>query len=127
MAFTRIHNDQCEYDKRRCGNNSILAYTLDPHRHYNNNPCFMDRIPGGNTVSLYDGNLVDLESSLTGRVRHNPTCRKNPKKPKGKLLHLPVGHMVSYRPRPTSKGFKECHRSKKGSKCKKTFVCGCNM
>lgn len=135
MAFTRQLNDSCETKKRIEESTSVLSYLMDPNKHYNCNPCYIDRIPAGNTVSLYGGNLVDLESDLSGRTRAATKCPSGKYLPgtiiqgsdvkqcgpecgadglpcgragcnKVNLVHLPECTMVQYKPRPNDVGYR---------------------
>jgi len=134
MAFTRQINDQCATQKRIEESTSVLSYVMDPTKHYNCNPCYIDRIPGGNTVSLYGGNIVDLESDLSGRTRAASKCPGNKYLPgtviqgddkrqcsidcgvdgvpcgnpgckQDNLVHLPQCNMVQYKSRPSDVGY----------------------
>lgn len=80
MAFTRQIDDPCEVQTRANESTGLLSHIMDFNRYHNCNPCYLDRIPGGNTTSLYTGNLVNLESELSGRVRAHSKC------PAGKYL-----------------------------------------
>ena len=54
---------------------STISYLLDPLKYYHPSPSFMQSdMPSGNAVSLYAGNMVNLESDLTGRTRANTKC-----------------------------------------------------
>jgi hypothetical protein len=61
-------------------NKSLRAYTtveylLDPLKFYHPTPRFMESdMASGNAVSLYAGNMVNLESDLTGRTRAHTKC-----------------------------------------------------
>lgn len=134
MAFTRQFDDPCTAKMRTMENNGIFSHVMDANKHYNGNPCYFERIPAGNTTSLTSGNIVDLESELSGRTRaatkcpsglylpgtliqgkgiKNRACSSNGKyglpcgdmRPEG-LVHLPRCAMVKYPPRPTDVGFK---------------------
>lgn len=134
MAFTRQLNDPCETRKRIEESTSVLSHLMDPNKHYNCNPCYIDRVLGGNTVSLYKGNIVDLESDLSGRTRQQTKCPSGKYLPgtivqgvnvlectaedgadglpcgrseytKGQLVHLPMCTMVEYHKRPTDVGY----------------------
>lgn len=135
MAFTRQINDPCETKKRVEESASIFSYLMDSNKHYNCNPCFIERgVVGGNTASLYEGNMVDLESELSGRTRAATKCPSGQYLPgtiiqgqdvkqcgpddgadglpcgnssvnKVKLLHLPTCSLVDYKPRPTDVGY----------------------
>ena len=54
---------------------------------------------GGNGVSLYTGNLVDLESDLRGQTRVTSMCQAslyNPSAPQPKLAHQPSCQLQYY-------------------------------
>jgi len=135
MAFTRQLDDPCAVKKRTEEATGILSYLMDPNKYYNCNPCRIELgTVGGNNVSLYDGNMVDLESDLSGRTRANTHCPSghylpgtviqgvdvnkctpacsvdglpcgNAKCRKEKLVHLPECSLVHYKPRPTTVGY----------------------
>ena len=72
---TRLMYDKCAYDQRLSENKSSLDYTLYEGKFYNSSKCRMELGQvGGNGVSLYSGNLVDLESKLRGIQRTNSKC-----------------------------------------------------
>jgi hypothetical protein len=49
---------------------TTTSYLLDPLKYYHPEPRFMESdMASGNAVSLYAGNMVNLESDLTGRTR----------------------------------------------------------
>ena len=73
--FTRLKDDTCAYQKQLTESTSTLSHLLDPSKYYNCHPCRINEgIVGGNTVSLYTGNLVDLESDLRGQTRYASKC-----------------------------------------------------
>jgi hypothetical protein len=54
---------------------STISYLLDPLKYYHPSPSFMHSdMSSGNAVSLYAGNMVNLESDLMGRTRANTKC-----------------------------------------------------
>ncbi len=54
---------------------STTSYLLDPLKYYHPYPTFMQSdMSSGNAVSLYAGNMVNLESDLTGRTRAHTKC-----------------------------------------------------
>ena len=74
---TRLMYDKCAYDQRLGENKSSLDYTLYDGKFYHSNKCRMELGQvGGNGVSLFAGNLVDLESKLKGIQRSNSKCQK---------------------------------------------------
>lgn len=75
MSFTRLHDDECQYSQELKQNQGVLTHIMDPNKYYNCNPCRIDfGVVGGNTVSLYPGNLVDLESEFRGQTRQFGKC-----------------------------------------------------
>ena len=113
----------------------ILSHIMDPNKWYNCNPCRADfGIVGGNQVSLYTGNLVDLESDLRGQTRMASQCPSSQYLPgtvvqgkdtyacgpnsgagglpcgngairREKLAHLPTCQLIRYGPRPETVGY----------------------
>ena len=135
MAFTRQKYGSCATKKHIEESTGILSYLLDPNRYYNCNPCRIERgVVGGNNVSLYGGNLVDLDSDLRGLTRVNTHCPAGKYLPgtvlqgqesnvcaadcgkdglpcggqschKEKLHHLPACQIVQHKPRPDTVGY----------------------
>lgn len=135
MAFTRQLYDSCATKKRTDEGTGVLSYLMDPNKFYNCNPCRIQLgTVGGNNVSLYEGNMVDLESDLSGRTRVASHCPSNHFLPgtivqgkdvnsctpdcgmdglpcgkaecrKEKLLHLPECNLVNYKKRPDTIGY----------------------
>ena len=127
MAFTRIHDDECATKSRIDRSTGVLSHVLDPNKYYNCNPCRNELgTVGGNNVSLYGGNLVDLESDLRGQTRAASQCPANKYLPgtvvqatdvnncslpqdkdckQENLVHLPACNMIRYKPRPTTVGY----------------------
>lgn len=100
MSFTKLSYDDCSYKANLSTNVSALSYTLDPVRYYRCNPCMMGvGVVGGNSVSIANGNLVDLESNLFGIDREASKCSS--------LKYLPQIEQASgadfYRPVCTNK------------------------
>ena len=85
---------------------------MDPNKYYNNNPCMIEQgIVGGNSVSLFSGNMVNLENDLTGRTRAKTRC------PSG--LYLP-GTVIQGQVHANCR-----HRNKSISCSLNTANCGC--
>jgi hypothetical protein len=63
-------------DLRQEDNKKIKEYMLFGGKYYNNSRCMVERgVIGGNDVSLYEGNLVNLESDLSPLgVYYKPQC-----------------------------------------------------
>jgi hypothetical protein len=118
----------CTLKKCASENKGILAYTLDVNRYYNYSPCRMEQgVVAGNDVSVYDGNLVDLDSDLKGITRKVTKCPLGQYKPgtivQGKdtvkcnsltecsklknerLTHLPTCNIIKYAPKQSSTGY----------------------
>ncbi len=75
MSFNRLSYDRCAYDKRITEGTSVLSWVLDPNKYYNCNPCRVEfGLVGGNNVSNYIGNMVDLESDMRGQTRLASKC-----------------------------------------------------
>jgi hypothetical protein len=75
MAFTRLKDDDCTYNHYLKESTSTLNFILDPNRYYSCHPCrIKEGIVGGNNVSVFKGNLVDLESDLRGQTRCASKC-----------------------------------------------------
>lgn len=135
MAFTRQLYGSCATKKQTEESTSAFSYIMDPNKYYNCQPCRVSfGVTGGNNVSLYEGNMVDLESDLSGRTRvasgcpsgkylpgtvvqsvdHNncsPDCGVdglpcgNSKCRQEKLVHLPECELIHYKPRPQTVGY----------------------
>lgn len=135
MSFTRQMYGSCATKKHYEESTGILEHQMDPNRYYNCNPCRIEvGVVGGNNVSLYGGNLVDLESEFRGLTRINTYCPAGQYLPgtviqdvdamncgpdcglsglpcgstncrKDKLFHLPECSIVKHRPRPTNVGY----------------------
>ena len=111
MAFTRQLYDSCATKKLADEGTGVLSYLMDPTKYYNCNPCRVQTgIVAGNDVSLYIGNMVDLESELKGHTRANTHCPSGKYLPgtviqgqtgKAQLVHLPECNIVKHKPRPT--------------------------
>ena len=75
MSFNHLSYDPCAYDKRLDESTSVLTYVLDPNKFYNCNECRIEfGVLGGNNVSRYIGNMVDLESDLRNQTRLASDC-----------------------------------------------------
>ena len=68
MSSNRLMYDTCAYKKRLDESVGPLNYTLYPGKYENCSKCRIELgSVGGNNVSLFSGNLVDLESELRGQ------------------------------------------------------------
>ena len=95
---TRLIYDKCAYKTRLNQSTASLEYALYPGKFYNCSKCRIELgQTGGNAVSLYSGNLVNLESQLMGIRRTNPKCdyKLLPNKDI-KLINQPTCQMVNY-------------------------------
>jgi hypothetical protein len=75
MSSNRLSYDACAYEKSLQQSTSPLDYVLYNGKYENCSKCrFEFGVVGGNGVSLFDGNLVDLESELRGQTREASLC-----------------------------------------------------
>lgn len=136
MSSNRLIYDSCAYQKELQQSTDPLNYMLYTGKFENSAKCRLELGQvGGNGVSLFNGNLVDLESDLRGQTRQasicpcskyspessNPNCNN-----KGKgipcsskncqipLQHQPACQMVRYPkvPLPNMPGDNKCDYSK---------------
>jgi len=83
MSSNRLIYDTCAYKKTLQESTSPLNYTLYPGKFENCSKCRIELgVVGGNGVSLFSGNLVDLESDLRGQTRPASLCPKNKYEPR---------------------------------------------
>lgn len=77
MSSNRLMYDTCAYNKKMQESTSPLNYTLYPGKFENCSKCRVELgTVGGNGVSLFSGNLVDMESDLRGQTRPASLCPK---------------------------------------------------
>ena len=82
MSSNRLIYDTCAYTKSMQESTSPLNYTLYPGKYENCAKCRIEfGTVGGNGVSLFSGNLVDLESDLRGQTRPASLCPLNKYQP----------------------------------------------
>lgn len=75
MSSNRLRYDSCAYEKSLMQSTAPSEYTLYPGKFENSAKCRIEfGVVGGNGVSLYSGNLVDLESDLRGQTRRASLC-----------------------------------------------------
>jgi len=75
MSSNRLSYDSCAYKKALQQSTSPLDYMLYTGKYDNCAKCRIEiGTVGGNGVSLFSGNLVDLESDLRGQTRLNSLC-----------------------------------------------------
>lgn len=102
MSVTRTSYDHCSYKKKLHENKGVFDHVMYSGMYQNTSKCRVEQgVVGGNDVSRYSGNLVDLESELRGQNAVLSHCmdysfdeRAYPKK------HLPTCKLANYeRPR----------------------------
>ena len=75
MSSNRLMYDQCAYSKRLEESSGPFNYTMYPGKYSSTSQCRIELgIVGGNNVSKFSGNLVDLESDLRGQTRVASKC-----------------------------------------------------
>ena len=119
MANTRLSQDVCATEKYLNQSTGEYQYMMYPGKYANCSKCRLELGSGassGNQVSLYQGNLVDLESDLRGQTRPASLCPSNHYQPKcnckkcatglpcgclncqEKMVNQPSCQMVNYPP-----------------------------
>jgi hypothetical protein len=85
MSSNRLSYDSCAYEKSLQQSTSPLDYMLYNGKYENSSKCRIEfGIVGGNGVSSFGGNLVDLESELRGQTRLASLCPTKFYTPNGK-------------------------------------------
>ena len=75
MSSNRLSYDSCAYKSALKQSTEPLDYMMYAGNYNNSAKCRIEfGIVGGNGVSLYSGNLVDLESDLRGQTRIASDC-----------------------------------------------------
>jgi hypothetical protein len=75
MSSNRLIYDSCAYQKELQQSTDPLKYALYTGKFENSAKCRIEfGQVGGNGVSLFNGNLVDLESDLRGQTRQASIC-----------------------------------------------------
>ena len=125
MSSNRLMYDSCAYEKAINESTGPFAYTMYTGKYENCAKCRIELGQfGGNGVSLFSGNLVDLESDLRGQTRpaslcpkdkFNPSCDRNGKTrcdglpcapgKKYPLVNQPSCQMIRYPPIPKESPF----------------------
>ena len=83
MSFNRIMYDNCAYNSNIKQSKAPNNYMLYPGKYYNNKQCRNELgLVGGSGVSLFPGNLVDLESDLRGQSRALSGCPEKQYQPR---------------------------------------------
>jgi hypothetical protein len=117
MSSNRLSYDKCAYQKDLQQSTDPLNYMMYTGKYENCAKCRIEfGVVGGNGVSLFSGNLVDLESDLRGQTRqaslcpstfYTPNCDKNcnnkmnglpcsASQCKPKMMHQPSCQMQNY-------------------------------
>ena len=122
MSSNRLSYDACAYQKDLQQSTSPLDYALYTGKYENCAKCRIEfGVVGGNGVSLFSGNLVDLESDLRGQTRQASLCPKrmyspktencnnqnanlpcSPQEYKSKMVHQPSCQMQYYPKNPVA-------------------------
>jgi len=96
MSSNRLSYDSCAYKKALQQSTSPLDYMLYTGKYDNCAKCRIEfGTVGGNGVSLFSGNLVDLESDLRGQTRIASLCPKTMYTPTEKSTHPKLAHQPS--------------------------------
>ncbi len=75
MSSNRLMYDACTYESKVKTSTGPYQYAIYNGKFENSSKCTIERnVVGGNHVSLYSGNLVDLESDLRGQTRLASKC-----------------------------------------------------
>jgi hypothetical protein len=93
MSSNRLVYDECAYKAKMNVSQGPMQYALYSGKYENSAKCRIEfGTVGGNGVSLYSGNLVDLESDLRGQTRLASLCpskQYHPSNQPVKLNHQP--------------------------------------
>ena len=125
MSSNRLMYDTCAYKKLLDQSTGPFSYSMYTGKYENCAKCRIELGQiGGNGVSIFSGNLVDLESNLRGQTRlaslcpikkYQPICNKpNPNNdglpcdPSNQvnLVNQPSCQMVRYKPVPMAPEFR---------------------
>jgi hypothetical protein len=83
MSSNRLMYDACTYESKVKTSTGPYQYAIYNGKFENSSKCTIERnVVGGNHVSLYSGNLVDLESDLRGQTRLASKCPSRKYTPK---------------------------------------------
>lgn len=75
MSSNHLMYDQCAYAKRLQESQGPYYYAMYPGKYSSCSQCRIELgVVGGNNVSKFSGNLVDLESDLRGQTRMSSLC-----------------------------------------------------
>ena len=104
MASTNLIYDNCAYNQQKKYDKSACNYQLYKGQAIREKNCRINfGVVGGNDVSLYRHNLVDLESELRGQTRVASLCGTNKYLPnnnhqQNNYIHLPECQIMCKRP-----------------------------
>ena len=80
---SRLLYDNCAYVQKNKQSEEVGNYMFYAGKYYHDNQCRMELGQvGGNDVSIFKGNMVDLESDLRGITRDLSHCSENKYKPR---------------------------------------------
>jgi hypothetical protein len=100
MSSNRLSYDSCAYNAKIDVSKGPMIYALYSGKYENSAKCRIEfGTVGGNGVSLYSGNLVDLESDLRGQTRASSDCaskKYSPSQSPVKLAHQPSCQIQYY-------------------------------
>ena len=125
MSSNRLSYDACAYQDSLQQSTDPLNYMLYTGKYENSAKCRIEfGVVGGNGVSLFTGNLVDLESDLRGQTRLASQCPRKLYHPTEKSTHphlanQPSCQMQYYPTVPVSE--QEVHKG-----CSKEYSCSNN-
>ncbi len=109
MSSNRLKYDACAYESSLKQSTGPYDYMLYSGKFENSAKCRIEfGVVGGNGVSSYSGNLVDLESELRGQTRQASLCpstmyNPNTNKMNGRLIHQPSCQIQNYPKVPINK------------------------
>lgn len=96
MSSNRLSYDTCAYKQNLQQSTEPLDYMLYTGKYQNCAKCRIEfGTVGGNGVSIYTGNLVDLESNLRGQTRPATLCSKCKFHPTPQNTNPPLAHQPS--------------------------------
>jgi hypothetical protein len=112
MSSNRLIYDSCAYQKSLQQSTGPMDYAMYTGKYENSAKCRIEfGVSSGNGVSLYSGNLVDLESELRGQTRQASLCPSTMYSPNqkmnGKLINQPSCQMQYYPKTPMPAPFKQ--------------------
>ena len=96
MSSNRLSYDACAYQDSLQQSTDPLNYMLYTGKYENSAKCRIEfGVVGGNGVSLFTGNLVDLESDLRGQTRLASQCPRKLYHPTEKSTHPHLANQPS--------------------------------